>query len=81
MLTRMRLTRFIGQSVMLAGPNNSGRTTLLHAISAWSLALRRWQQESGDKSVRTKRISVVLDEFTALPLSEMNLLWQGRNDC
>lgn len=89
MLTRVRLTRFkrfedevfdlSGQSVMLAGPNNSGKTTLLHAISAWSLALRRWQQESGDKSARTRRISVVLDEFTALPLREMNLLWLNRH--
>lgn len=89
MLTRVRLTRFkrfedevfdlAGQSVMLAGPNNSGKTTLLHAISAWSLALRRWQQESGDKSARTRRISVVLDEFTALPLREMNLLWLNRH--
>lgn len=89
MLTRVRLTRFkrfedevfdlTGQSVMLAGPNNSGKTTLLHAISAWSLALRRWQQESGDKSARTRRISVVLDEFTALPLREMNLLWLNRH--
>ena len=89
MLTKVRLTRFkrfedevfdlTGQSVMLAGPNNSGKTTLLHAISAWSLALRRWQQESGDKSARTRRISVVLDEFTALPLREMNLLWLNRH--
>lgn len=89
MLTRVRLTRFkrfedevfdlTGQSVMLAGPNNSGKTTLLHAISAWNLALRRWQQESGDKSARTRRISVVLDEFTALPLREMNLLWLNRH--
>lgn len=89
MLTRVRLTRFkrfedevfdlTGQSVMLAGPNNSGKTTLLHAISAWSLALRRWQQESGDRSARTRRISVVLDEFTALPLREMNLLWLNRH--
>ncbi|MFY9826039.1 MAG: AAA family ATPase [Thermoanaerobaculia bacterium] len=88
MLTRVRLTRFkrfedevfdlTGQTVMLAGPNNSGKTTLLHAISAWSLALRRWQQESGDKA-RTKRISLVLDEFTALPLREMNLLWLNRH--
>jgi hypothetical protein len=89
MLTRVRLTRFkrfedetfdlTGQSVMLAGPNNSGKTTLLHAISAWSLALRRWQQEIGDKSARTRRISIVLDEFTALPLREMNLLWLNRH--
>ncbi len=89
MLIRVRLTRFkrfedevfdlAGQSVMLAGPNNSGKTTLLHAISAWSLALRLWQQESGVKPGRTKRISVVLDEFTALPLREMNLLWLNRH--
>lgn len=89
MIKRIRLIRFKrfddevfdleGQSVILAGPNNSGKTTLLHAIAAWNLALQLWQLESGSKGGRTKRISVVLDEFTALPLREMNLLWLNRH--
>lgn len=89
MIKRVRLVRFkrfeheifnlSGQAVILAGPNNSGKTTLLQAISTWSLALTRWRLESGRTTVRTRRISVVLDEFTALPLREMNLLWLNRH--
>lgn len=88
MISSVRIVRFkrfedqtfdlIGGSVLLAGPNNSGKTTLLHAISAWNLALKRWVGERGDAGGQ-KRISIVLDEFTALPLREMNLLWTNRH--
>ena len=30
--------------VVLAGPNNTGKTTVLQAIASWSLALRRWRE-------------------------------------
>ena len=30
--------------VVLAGPNNMGKTTVLQAIASWSLALRRWRE-------------------------------------
>jgi len=81
----VRFKRFVdhtfdvsGQYVLLAGPNNSGKTTLLHALSAWYLALTRWLAERG-RTGGKKRISIVLDEFTALPLREMNLLWLNRH--
>ena len=89
MITRLRLVRFkrfeeevfdlSGQAVILAGPNNSGKTTLLQGISTWNLALNRWRLEGGGSGGRTRRISVVLDEFTALPLREMNLLRLNRH--
>lgn len=88
MIERVRLVRFkrfadhtfdvSGRSILLAGPNNSGKTTLLHAISAWNLALQRWLAERGTGGGK-RRMSVVLDEFTALPLREMNLLWLNRH--
>lgn len=88
MITAVRVVRFkrfadetfdlAGDSVLLAGPNNSGKTTLLHAISSWNLALQRWRVERGDQGGK-RRVSVVLDEFTALPLREMNLLWLNRH--
>jgi hypothetical protein len=86
-IERVRIVRFkrfadhtfdlSGQTILLAGQNNSGKTTLLQAISAWNLALRRWLADR--KEGRKNRISVVLDEFTALPLREMNLLWLNRH--
>jgi len=88
MISRVRVVRFkrfadnyfdlSGGTVLLAGPNNSGKTTLLHAIAAWHLALKRWLAERGPSGGK-RRISVVLDEFTALPLREMNLLWLNRH--
>jgi len=88
-ISRVRVVRFkrfadhsfdlTGGPVLLAGPNNSGKTTLLHAISAWNLALRQWLIERGESAGKKKRISLVLDEFTALPLREMNLLWLNRH--
>ena len=30
--------------VVLAGPNNTGKTTVLQAIASWSLALQRWRE-------------------------------------
>lgn len=88
MISRVRIVRFkrfadhifdlSGGTVLLAGPNNSGKTTLLHAIAAWYLALKRWLAERGESGGK-RRISVVLDEFTALPLREMNLLWLNRH--
>src|SRR6266699_2435085 len=89
MIKRLRLVRFkrfeeevfdlAGQSVILAGPNNSGKTTLLQGISTWNLALTQWRMEARGTPGRTRRISVVLDEFTSLPLREMNLLWLNRH--
>jgi predicted ATPase len=88
MIARVRIVRFkrfadqifdlSGDSVLLAGPNNSGKTTLLHAIAAWYLALTRWRAERKDTGGK-RRISILLDEFTALPLREMNLLWLNRH--
>ena len=30
--------------IVLAGPNNTGKTTVLQAIAAWDLALNRWRE-------------------------------------
>src|SRR6266702_2923469 len=35
---------FLEGHVVLAGPNNMGKTTVLQAIAAWNLALNRWKQ-------------------------------------
>ncbi len=66
--------------VLLAGHNNSGKTTLLQAVATWYLGLQRWLQERGEKAGAKKRtgIPITRKEFTVLPLREMNLLWTDR---
>jgi hypothetical protein len=38
-------------TIVLAGPNNSGKSTLLQAIAVWSLAVQRCLQERGSATV------------------------------
>lgn len=77
----------LDETIVLAGPNNSGKSTLLQALSTWSMALERWRLGKGRslKDTETgKRMSgakiragqpVTRKDFTALPLREFNLLW------
>ncbi len=75
--------RFPGH-VVLAGPNNTGKTTVLQAIAAWDLALTRWRQvrhanvaEKPDRP-RGKYYSwapIARQAFAAVPLREFDLLW------
>lgn len=66
----------IDGNVVLAGPNNSGKSTLLQAIAVWNLALREWHQErSGSKATVRTGVQLPRSKFTAIPLREMKLLW------
>lgn len=40
----------LSDSIVLAGPNNSGKSTLLQALSVWSLAIQRWLHDKGVSS-------------------------------
>lgn len=73
-------------AVVLAGPNNSGKTTLLQALVTWSTTLERWRlgkgqatpgREKGQRGAPTPRAGqpVTRKDFVALPLREFSLLW------
>jgi hypothetical protein len=65
--------------IVLAGPNNMGKSTLLQAIMTWKLGLDRWsQQRRGGSATKRTGVPIGRHEFTAIPLREMNLMWSGR---
>ena len=69
----------LAESVVLAGPNNAGKSTLLQAIATWKLGLDRWlAQREGGRAVKRSGVAITRADFTAVPLREMNLLWEGR---
>lgn len=72
----------LADSIVLAGPNNAGKSTLLQAIAAWKLGLDWWiAKRKGDgKTTAAKRsgVSITRADFTPVPLREMNLLWEDR---
>lgn len=68
----------LGQTVVLVGPNNSGKTSALQALSLWELGVRRWTEKRGGKAPPKKRSGVTLNrrDLVALPVPETNLLWR-----
>jgi predicted ATPase len=69
-------------NIVLAGPNNSGKSTLLQAIAVWNLALTKWlaekAPETGSKAKKRAGVAITRKDFSAIPLREMKLLW---TDC
>ena len=69
----------LAESVVLAGPNNAGKSTLLQAVAAWRLGLDRWvAQREGSRAAARSGVAITRGDFTAVPLREMNLLWEDR---
>ena len=87
MLTKLTIRNFkrfeeaeidLGKSVVLIGPNNSGKTTALQALALWELGLRRWNEKRLGKSTALQRQGVAINrrDLVALPIPTANLLWR-----
>ena len=65
--------------VVLAGPNNTGKTTVLQAIASWSLAFQRWR-ELDDFNPRRgyTRAPIARQAFVSVPLGSFDWLWKDR---
>ncbi len=68
----------LGDAVVLIGPNNSGKTSVLQALSLWDLGVKRWYEKRGSKVTAKKRSGVTINrrDLLALPVPETNLLWR-----
>jgi hypothetical protein len=90
-IQRVRLKRFkrfddasivIPDHVVFAGPNNSGKTTVLQAIAAWDFALRAWLEQRHDFNSRKGGYPFAQLErlaFAPVALPSFELLWRGRD--
>lgn len=87
MLTKLTIRNFkrfedvvvdLGKSVVLIGPNNSGKTTALQALALWEMGLRRWTEKRQGKSTALQRQGVAINrrDLVALPVPTANLLWR-----
>ncbi|MCP5522986.1 MAG: AAA family ATPase [Verrucomicrobiales bacterium] len=76
--------------IVLAGPNNAGKTTLIQAINTWHFAFKRWIKEKyragsegatgngREDTVRSRSgLPITRKELTAVPLRALELLWTG----
>ncbi|MFQ3597162.1 MAG: AAA family ATPase [Chloroherpetonaceae bacterium] len=87
MLTNIRIKNFkrlsdvsfeLGKTVVLIGPNNSGKTTALQALALWNIGLKKWNEKREGKSPSGKRTGVAINrnDLVAVPVSSANLLWK-----
>ncbi|KHD06862.1 ATPase AAA [Candidatus Thiomargarita nelsonii] len=76
MLTRIHIKNFkrfneiefeLGKTVVLIGPNNSGKTTALQALALWEIGLKRCQTQ--------KAVTINRRDLIATPVPSANLLW------
>ncbi|MBI4603598.1 MAG: AAA family ATPase [Planctomycetes bacterium] len=67
--------------VVIAGPNNCGKTTVLQAIAAWGLALNRWKELNDFRrhGGAYSKVPIARQAFHAVPLRAFDLLWNDRD--
>ena len=66
--------------IVLAGPNNMGKTTMLQAVAAWNLAFERWRtlNDFHRHGTAFTRMPITRQQFSAVPLRSFDLLWRDR---
>jgi ABC-type lipoprotein export system ATPase subunit len=86
MLTRIQIRNFkklknvdieLGKSVVLVGPNNSGKSAALQALALWDVGLRQWTSKRGTKASPAKRPGVAINrkDLISIPVPKAKLLW------
>jgi len=70
-----------GRHVVLAGPNDMGKTTILQAISAWTLAFKKWKERNDfrKRGVYYTKTPIARQAFSAVPLHRFELMWPNRD--
>lgn len=87
MITRFTIANFksldaatleLGNAVVLVGPNNSGRTSALQAMTLWDVGWRRWA-EKRDESAASERTGVTINrrDLYPIPIPKARLLWKN----
>ena len=69
--------------LVIAGPNNSGKTTLLQAIAAWSEIAFQWSENNPnlarEEDGSYPQTNLNLLRFYSVPLADFDHLWKDKN--
>lgn len=68
--------------MIVAGPNNSGKTSLLRAVSLWAESMAMWRTGGGDlardEGGNYRLVETPLDSVVSVPLSVSDSLWRRK---
>ena len=88
MLTKLTIKNFklfyeteidLAERVVLIGPNNSGKTSVLQAITLWDVGVKRWLEKRGSASIPEERAGVTINrqDLISIPVPSAKLLWSN----
>ncbi|WP_448520244.1 ATP-dependent nuclease [Rhodoflexus sp.] len=87
MITKIRIKNFrqikdetieLGQAVVVVGPNNGGKSTLLQAISLFAIAVKAWGTERISKKSKAQKrtgVAINLEDLLNISITDFKELW------
>lgn len=86
MITKFTISNFkrlrdveleLGNSVVLIGPNNSGKTSALQALALWDVGWRRWAEKRADSAASERKgVAINRRDLYSVPVPSARLLWR-----
>jgi len=89
MITKLTIKNFkklawaefeLNHAVIFVGPNNSGKTSALQAMSLWELALRKWADEQVLSANKPSLITINRYDIYAAPVPSVRQLWKDLDE-
>lgn len=89
MITRLTINNFkklenvsfeLGNAVVLIGPNNSGKSTILQALTLWDIGMKKWAEKLRlSKQSKKKRSGVAINrkDLIFLTVPDSKLIWNN----
>jgi len=88
MLTNIKIRNFkkfeeiefeLGQSVVLIGPNNSGKTSALQALALWEIGLKKWniKRKSIARPEKRPGVTIIRKDILSIPTPSALMLWKN----
>lgn len=67
----------LGNTVVLIGPNNSGKTTALQALTLWDVGMKKLAEQGRKHSKKSKRVGVAINrrDLLAIPVTSAKFIW------
>jgi AAA15 family ATPase/GTPase len=65
-------------AVVIVGPNNGGKTTVLQAISLFAIAVTNWATErTNSRASKRTGVAISIEDLLNIPVTEVNQMWRG----
>lgn len=87
MITRFTIRNFkrlekavleLGNVTVLIGPNNSGKTSALQALTLWDVGWRRWAEKRDDSTASERKgVTINRRDLYPIPIPSARLLWNN----